>query len=431
MPVVTETVREMKGYNLHIVKTDKYKTNTLVWKMKAPLNPKDVTLRALLPYVLQSNSKTYPSTAQLRSYLDDLYGATFYVDLAKKGEFHVFSLTMEIANEKFLTDSPPLLKKAVEFFSDILTNPNLDGPAFNKETVEKEKRTLKQRIQSLYDDKLKYSNFRLTEEMCKGEPYALHVHGKIEDVDSITPQMLFQYYHKAFSENEMDLYIVGDVDEEETIAIANELLNFSPRTPEEIAVTRQINRDVQEIKEVQEVNQGKLNIGFRTNILYGEEEYFPLQVVNGIYGGFSHSKLFINVREKNSLAYYAASRLESHKGLLMVMSGIDSKNYQQAVDIIKEQMNAMKNGDFSEEEISQTKAVIKNQLLETMDTARGSIEILYHNVVANKSITLEEWLEKLDNTAKEDIVKAAAKIRLDTIYFLTGEEADEDGKNHL
>lgn len=424
MSVVTETVRDMKGYKLHIVKTDKYKTNTLVWKMKAPLNPKDVTLRALLPYVLQSNSKTYPSTAELRSYLDDLYGATFYVDLAKKGEYHVISMTMEIANEKFLTDSAPLLRRAVEFLTEILTNPNISGQAFNKETVEKEKRTLKQRIQSLYDDKMKYSSFRLTEEMCKGEPYALHVHGKIKDVDTISPQILYQYYQKAFAENEMDLYVVGDVEEEETASIADELLNFSSREPQEVAMSREVNREVQEIKEVQEVNQGKLNIGFRTNILYGDHDYFPLQVLNGIYGGFSHSKLFINVREKNSLAYYAASRLESHKGLMMVMSGIDSKNYQLAVEIIKEQMDAMKKGDFSEEEISQTKAVIKNQLLETMDTARGIIEVLYHNVVANKRITLDEWLEKLDKTTKDDIVKAAAKIQLDTIYFLTGAEAN-------
>ena len=147
-----------------------------------------------------------------------------------------------------------------------------------------------------------------------------------------------------------------------------------------------------------------------------------MQVLNGIYGGFSHSKLFINVREKNSLAYYAASRLESHKGLMIVMSGIDSKNYQQAVDIIKEQMEAMKKGDFSDEELAQTKAVIKNQLLETMDTARGTNEILYHNVVAGKNITVDEWLQRVDETTKEDIVKAAAKIQLDTIYFLTGAE---------
>src|SRR5690606_14795025 len=118
------------------------------------------------------------------------------------------------------------------------------------------------------------------------------------------------------------------------------------------------------------------------------------QVLNGIYGGFAHSKLFLNVREKASLAYYAASRLESHKGLMMVMSGIDDKNYAQAVSIINEQMDAVKKGDFTDQEISQTKAVIKNQLLETIDSARGIIEVLYHNVVSNQQITLDDWLNK-------------------------------------
>lgn len=423
MAVISENVRDMKGYKLHLINTGKYKTNTLVWKMKAPINAENVTLRALLPYVLQSNSKKYPSTALLRSYLDDLYGAVFYVDLAKKGEYHVISMIIEVANEKFLTDSTPLLKKAVEFLAEILTNPNTDGNAFNRETVEQEKRTLKQRIQSVFDDKMKYSNFRLIEEMCKDEPYALNVHGRIEDVDSITPEALYEYYQQAINEDELDLYIIGDIDEEETASIVDEEFHFQSRTPKKTGTGRAKIGEVQEIQEVQDIRQGKLNIGFRTNILYGEPDYFPLQVLNGIYGGFSHSKLFINVREKNSLAYYAASRLESHKGLMIVMSGIDSKNYQQAVDIIKEQMEAMKKGDFSDEELAQTKAVIKNQLLETMDTARGTIEILYHNVVAGKNISVDEWLTRVDETTKEDIEKAAAKIQLDTIYFLTGAEA--------
>lgn len=426
MAVINETIKEMKGYKLHIVKTDKYKTNTFVWKMKAPLNKEDVTLRALLPYVLQSNSKTYPTTTALRSYLDDLYGATLYVDLAKKGEYHVISFAMEIANEKFLSDQTPLLKKALEFLSEILTNPNVESEAFDKNTVEKEKRTLKQRIQSVYDDKMKYSNSRLVEEMCKGERYALHVHGEMDAVDGITPETLFSYYKKAFAEDELDLYVIGDVSEAEVEAIADERLQFSSRQPVVIEKEASINhKEVQKINEVQDVKQGKLNIGFRTNVVYGDEDYFALQVLNGIYGGFSHSKLFINVREKASLAYYAASRLESHKGLMMVMSGIDHKNYDQAVNIINEQMTAMKQGDFTDQELTQTKAVIKNQLLETIDTARGIVEVLYHNVVSHQDITLDFWLEQMDKASKEDIVKVAEKIDLDTIYFLTGSEAAE------
>jgi predicted Zn-dependent peptidase len=426
MTKITETIKEMKGYRLHIIKTEKYKTNTFVWRMKAPLNKQEVTQRALLPYVMQSNTKKYPQTTLLRSYLDDLYGASLFVDVQKKGEYHVISFTLEIANEKFLSDRTPLLKKAVELLAEILMNPNAENGAFDRATVEAEKRALKQRIQSLYDDKMRYSSFRLIEEMCKDEPYSAYIHGQMEDVDPITPEALFQFYQKAFGEDEMDFYVIGDVNEEEVYSVADELLHFQPRNPKKIEASR-IKKAIQEkeVREVQDVKQGKLNIGYRTHVVYGDDDYFALQVFNGIFGGFSHSKLFINVREKASLAYYAASRLESHKGLMMVMCGIDNKNYQQAVTIIKEQLDAMKKGDFSDEELEQTKAVIRNQILETIDTPRGIVEVLYHNVVAGKNISLDDWLEKMEQTTQEQIIEVAKKIELDTIYFLTEKEAGQ------
>lgn len=425
MTVISEKIKEMSGYKLHIVKTEKYKTNTMVWKMKAPLTKETATLRALLPYVLQSSSAAYPTTSELRSYLDELYGASLFVDLAKKGEYHVISFSMEIANEKFLSDPNPLLKKGFEFFSEILFNPKKVASAFDHETVEKEKRTLKQRIQSVFDDKMRYSNFRLVEEMCKEEPYSLHVHGQMDAVDPITETSLYQYYQQAFSEDEIDLYVIGDVNEEEVESIANQLLKLEARVPKEVPNGTVVKKEkVHEVREIQDIKQGKLNIGYRTHVLYGDHDYYALQVFNGIFGGFSHSKLFLNVREKASLAYYVASRLESHKGVMMVMSGIDNKNYQQAIQIIREQMEAMQQGDFTEQEIEQTKAVIQNQLLETIDTSRGLVEVFYHNIVSNKSINLDEWIEKMQQVKKEDIVTVAKKIDLDTIYFLTGTEAE-------
>lgn len=425
MAVISETVKELQGYKLHVVKTEKYKTNTLVLKMKAPLNKENVTLRALLPYVLQSNSQNYPTTTELRSYLDELYGASLYVDLAKKGEYHVISFSLEIANEKFLSDPTPLLKKGFEFLSEILFKPKMANNAFDPETVEKEKRTLKQRIQSVYDDKMRYSNFRLVEEMCKGEPYALHVHGQMDAVDQISAEGLFEYYERAFSEDEIDLYVIGDVNESEVETLVGPLLKLEARSPQEL-LSEPVEKkpEVHEVREVQDIKQGKLNIGYRTNVLYGDNEYYALQVFNGIFGGFSHSKLFHNVREKASLAYYVTSRLESHKGVMMVMSGIDNKNYQQAIQIITEQLDAMKKGDFTDEEIEQTKAVIQNQLLETIDTSRGLVEVLYHNIVSKKNISLDEWIQQMQKVTKEDIVAVSNKINLDTIYFLTGTEAE-------
>ncbi|QJC92498.1 zinc protease [Bacillus velezensis] len=178
--------------------------------------------------------------------------------------------------------------------------------------------------------------------------------------------------------------------------------------------------DPKEVIDEEDVKQGKLNIGFRTNTTYTDPDYPALQVFNGLFGGFSHSKLFINVREKASLAYYAASRVESFKGLLMVMSGIEVKNYKQAVTIIEEQFQAMQNGDFSEDDIAQTKAVIKNQVLETIDTAYGLAEFLYQQASAQVEIPIEKFLDNIEKVTKEDIINVGKNIKLDTTYFLKG-----------
>ncbi|WP_025727840.1 EF-P 5-aminopentanol modification-associated protein YfmF [Heyndrickxia ginsengihumi] len=422
MTVAKETVKQMDGYKLHTIKTNKFKTNTIVFKMKAPLSEETVTFRALLPHVLQSSTKQYDTTTKLRTYLDDLYGASFYVDLAKKGEYHVISFTVEIANEKFLQDSTPLLQKGIDFLTEVLLNPNVDQDQFDSATVEKEKRVLKQRIQSIYDDKMRYASMRLVEEMCKAEPYALQANGMVEKVDEITEKSLYEYFQHALKEDELDLFITGDVDENQLISACKEL-TFTTRTPQkaEGTIEHQVDQ-VKEIKEQQDVKQGKLNVGYRTNIQFGHPDYFALQLFNGIFGGFSHSKLFINVREKASLAYYVASQLESHKGLMMVMSGIESQNFDQAVNIIDKQFEAMKNGEFSDQEIDQTKAVIRNQLLETADTSRGLVEILYHNVIANEQIQVEDWINQIDRVTKNDVVNIASKIEKDTVYFLSGLE---------
>lgn len=422
MELLNEITQEIRGLKLHLIKTDKYKTNTIILKLKAPLDEKHVTLRALLPYVLQSETKSFPSSTALRRQLDELYGATLHVDLSKKGEYHVISIKMEIANEKFLSDQTPIFLKGIQLLGEIVFQPDLENGVFKASTLEKEKRSLKQRIQSVFDDKMRYSNLRLIQEMCKNEPYHLHVNGRIEDIEKINGQSLFDYYQQVLNEDEIDLYVVGNIDETEVLKAASEYFPFSERNQQEdigVVTSKEI-KEENEVIEEQDVRQGKLNIGYRTNTTYRDADYDALQIFNGVYGGFAHSKLFINVREKESLAYYASSRLESHKGLLMVMSGVEFTNYEKAVSIIKAQMEAMKNGDFSEGEIEQTKAVIRNQLLETIDTSRGAVEVMYHNVVARKERKLEDWIAGLEAVTKEDIVNVAKKIELDTIYFLKG-----------
>ncbi|WP_017151291.1 EF-P 5-aminopentanol modification-associated protein YfmF [Bacillus bingmayongensis] len=424
MRLMEQQMHELGGLRVHMIPTDKYKTNTFVFRFKAPLNEETVTERALLPYVLQSATEKLPSVIRLRQYLEELYGSSLAVDVSKKGEDHIISIYVDIANETYLQDAPPLFEKALSMLSDIVLHPATEGSGFLQSIVESEKRALVQRIEATYDDKMRYANERLIEEMCKVEPYRLSANGQKERVASITNETLYRYYQKVLAEDEMDLYIIGDI-AEEAIGLVGKYFSIAPRTAKEKnVILHKRNNEEKEIVEKQELKQSKLNIGYRTYITYRDEDYFALQLFNGLFGGFSHSKLFVNVREKNSLAYYAASRFESHKGLLFVMSGIEAKNYEKAVEIIKEQMKAMQSGDFSEEEIHQTKSVIQNQILEAIDTPRGFVEMLYHGIIAERTRPVEEWLTGIERVTKEEIVKVANSIELDTIYFLHGTEGE-------
>ncbi|HDR8052462.1 TPA: insulinase family protein [Bacillus cereus] len=424
MKLMEQQLHELGGLRVHIIPTDKYKTNTFVFRFKAPLNEETVTERALLPYVLQSATEKLPSVIRLRQYLEELYGSSLAVDVSKKGEDHIISIYVDIANEVYLHDAPPLFEKALSMLSDIVLHPATEGNGFLSSIVESEKRALLQRIEATYDDKMRYANERLIEEMCKVEPYRLSANGKKESVMSITNESLYQYYQKVLAEDEMDLYIIGDISEN-AVDLVSKYFSISTRPVRERNVLlHRRNNEEKEVVEKQELKQSKLHIGYRTFVTYKDEDYFALQLFNGLFGGFSHSKLFVNVREKNSLAYYAASRFESHKGLLFVMSGIEAKNYEKAVEIIKEQMHAMQNGEFSEEEIHQTKSVIQNQILEAIDTPRGFVEMLYHGIISDRTRPVEEWLTGIESVTKEEIVKVAKNIELDTIYFLQGTEGE-------
>ncbi|MCK0470817.1 pitrilysin family protein [Halalkalibacter sp. APA_J-10(15)] len=423
MQSIIEKVEKQGGLTVHLMPTDKYKTNTLLLLIRAPLNKETVAKRALLGHVLQNGTSSSPSRKALRERLDAMYGATLTTDVQKKGEEHVITFMMDVANERFLSDSTPLFTNALNLLAEVVTDPFLENGLFSEQIVEQEKRSLKQRIQSVYDDKMRYANVRVTEEMCKGENFALTSFGTVEDVEEISAEALYEYYIELLQTNAFDLYLVGALDQQETLEKVKQAFELPDR---QVVVggtleSPQVEK-VNIVHENQDVKQGKLHLGYRTYTTYGDADYVAVQVFNGIFGGFSHSKLFINVREKESLAYYAASRLESHKGIMMVMSGIEFSKYDRAVDIINEQLEAMRNGEFSEGELEQTKAMLKNQILETADVARGLVELHYHQVISGSNRSLSDWLLSVDQVTKEDVIEAANKVKLDTIYFLKGKE---------
>ena len=416
--------------NTHVLSTSTYKTNTIVLQMAAPLNESKAAERSVLANVLKTATEYHPTRRALQKALEELYGMVLSADVYKKGENHIVSLRAEVANEKYLRDQTPLTETALKVMAEVLLAPKLTGNAFDERIVSDEKRALKQKLASIYDDKMRYANKRLIEEMCRNEPFASHVYGNEEAIDAIGPTSLYSFYESMLENDQVDLYIMGDVDKEDCLSWVNtyftdsRLLRYN-RSEEPGNIVSGQTGETKEITEEQDVQQGKLHIGYRTGIVYGEDDYFPLQVFNGLFGGFPHSKLFMNVREKASLAYYAASRLETHKGLMIVMAGIASDDEKEAKSIIFAQMDAMKSGDFTEEDIAQTKAVLKNQVLEMADSPRGRIELEYYNALSKVELSLEEWLAQIDQVTAEDIRRVGEKVRLDTIYFLRGMEGEQ------
>ncbi|WP_249869724.1 EF-P 5-aminopentanol modification-associated protein YfmF [Oceanobacillus saliphilus] len=416
------------GLNLHFIQSKKYKTINIVAKLRAPLEKDTITKRALLPYILKQGTKNYPSRSEFQLKLDDLYGAVLSVDGGKKGENHIITVRLEFANEKFIPQESSIIDDAISLFHEVLFQPNVKENGFDESIFKREKDTLKQKINAIQDDKMSYANMRLIDEMCENEPYQLHVHGYEEDLNKMTNENLYDYYKNMIQQDDMDIYVLGDFDEK-TIKekITSEMKRDQSNSIQyNASKAKKSAGESKEIIEKQNVQQAKLHIGYRTNIVFQDEDYFALQVFNGLFGGFPSSKLFINVREKNSLAYYASSRVESHKGLLFVFSGIAPEDFEKARDIIRVQVTAMKDGEFSEDELTETKDQIVNQFKETMDHPQGLIEMMYQQVVGNKKLTPNQLVEGIRNVTKEDVIQAASKIEEDTVYLLTSEGGSKD-----
>lgn len=428
MDVNVKTI-EKQGYTLHIVDDKKFKTIHFTAKFRAPLSRDTITKRALLPFVLQQGTAKYPTANQFRRALDNLYGATFSMDGTKKGEQHILTARMTLANQAYLSTDDNILQLGFDFFSDTLFNPKQENDQFDAKIVAKEKQTLTQKIASIADDKIHFANIRLVDEMCKDEPYQIHVHGYPEDIDAITEKNLAEYYQQILNEDQLDFYVMGDFESVDVEQLIGDLFNRQVIKYENDPIITE-DRSVQESKQIveeQSIQQGKLHLGYRTHTRFQDPDYPSLQVFNGIFGGFPSSKLFINVREKNSLAYYASSQFESHKGLLFIYSGIAPADFEQAKSIILDQMEAMRQGDFTDEQIEEAKRQIINQYKETLDDPFGMIEVMYNQKVGNSTRSVAQFIDAINQVNKDLIVKVANKLELDTIYFLTakGDQSDE------
>lgn len=407
------------GIDLYMCSTDKFKTTTLCMFIHQNLQKETATMTALLPFVLKRGTMNFPSSRSINLYLENLFGADMGGDILKRGETQIQQFFLETVNPRYIDDKQ-ILDKGLELFRDLVLNPLIQDGGFKQTYVDQEKDILKRNIESLYSDKFNYTIERCFQEMCKDEPYSIYKYGCIDDLDKINRENLYEYYRSCLTRCPIDIFVIGDVNEKELRDKMQELFSFNRK--EEILVKtshpcKNINQE-RFVEERQDVNQGKLSMGFRTNTRYGEDDYYALMVYNGILGGGAHSKLFQNVREKASLAYYAFSRLEKTKGLMLISSGIEFTNLDKTIDIIKQQLEDIKNGNISDYEFNSTIKALTNSLKESADSPSMIISHYLDGIINGIETSPECLIEGIHKVTKKDVMDVAQKIQLDTIFFL-------------
>ncbi|MEK4347397.1 pitrilysin family protein [Paenibacillus sp. FSL P4-0184] len=404
--------------------TKAFKTYAISLYAGIPLDENTVTSTALAPFVLRRGTATYPETTQFRERLEELYGAGFGFDIYKRGDYQIVQFRMDTINDSFVQSQESLLEQSFAFLGEVLTRPLVEDGSFRPSYVATERETVRKKLESIVNDKIRYAAERCIEEMCRNEPYRLHPLGQRADLDQITPKSLYESYNSWLDDAILDLYVVGDTTAEEVEKLVQRHFGL---VQSEVGLysSKFVPVSVNEVRTVEEkldVSQGKLNLGLRTSITYKDDNYASALMYNGILGGYPHSKLFVNVREKASLAYYASSRYDGHKGIGTIQSGIETQNYGKAVDIIEKQLEEMKAGNISDLELSQTKAMIRNQLSEIPDSAFEMISYDFNRQLSGKERTADQLLEQVEQIGAEDVKAAAETFQLDTIYFLTGKE---------
>lgn len=417
--------KEIKqGVTLHTINTNNFKTNLYAVFLATPLTRENVTLNALLTAVLRRGTNSMKSQDIISKKLEEMYGASFDCGIDKTGDNHIIKFYLEAISEEFLPEKEEITEKCLDILFDIVFNPLIENEGFKEEYIQGEKENLKQIIEGKIDNKGIYALDRCREEMFKGKPYGLYKFGYVEDLEKITAKSLYEYYKTLIDNCKIDIFFSG-IDEKnniEEIVINNEKIkNIVPREPKYIVNTEKTElvevKDIINVQDHMQVNQGKLVIGLTVNADESDSKY-TASVYNAILGGGANSKLFQNVREKNGLAYTAGSNYVRQKNTIFIRCGIEISNYEKAVYTIKEQLNDMKNGNFEEVDIENAKNLIIESIKSIPAEQDTEITYYYGQELSDTSTSIDEYISKIQKQSKKDIINLAQNVSINTIYFL-------------
>lgn len=415
------------GVWLRTVHTDKFKSAYLSLTLMTQLNRENASANALLPRVLRRGTMVHPDMESLSAALDELYGGAVEPVVRKKGESQCVGFLASFLDNAYALNGEDILSGAAELLGEMLLNPLTRDGVFDPDYVEGEKANLIDELRGQINDKRIYATRRLTQLMCREESFGADKLGQEDKVAAITPESLWARYQKLLSSAQIEVYYSGSADPERVREIMERVFSTLPVSEEreepECEVRIHAEQEPNVIEEVMDVNQGKLAMGWRTGgITVWEEECPALVLCSAVFGGTSMSKLFMNVRERLSLCYYASSALEKQKGLMIVSSGIEFQNYETAKREILAQLEDVKAGKITDDELEGARRILINQYRSIEDEQGRMEEYWLGQAAAGTEDDPGTLTARLETVTGEQIAQVARKLELDTVYFLKGKE---------
>ena len=416
-----------KSVKMLCINSNKFKTNCIKADFYLPIDEHFAALNVLAS-LMGHTSKKYNTVKAFNAKVEGMYDACFDVSIATVGEKVRIRFSMEVLDDKFSIDSNKISEEAVDFLVEILKNPNCDENGFNEEFTTREIRFTLENIEALKNDKRSYAVSRLRQLMCKDEPYGIDYEKLENDVKALNSKKLLSAYKNMMTDSTVVITACGSLDGE---MLKNKFKNFAdsienrnPAKLHTIFVTKA--DEIRYFKEEMEVNQAKLVIGLRTGMNDANDNYFPFRVMTDIFGGGPYSRLFLNVREKMSLCYYCGARLVREKGIILVQSGIEEENYEKAVNEIFNQLDIMKNGEFTDEDFNSSIIALCDAFKSVEDSPVAVCNFYSSQDFDEEIVSGSEFAEKISQVTREQVIESAKKVSIDSVYLLKREGTENE-----
>ena len=411
----------LPGVYLTAVQSDKFKTGCFSLNLLRPMKKEEAAANALIPSVLLRGSETCPDIASISAKLDELYGASIGTLVRKKGEVQLVGFYCDYVQDEYVDE--PVFAPLMAFLAELLLNPRLENGAFPEAVVDSEKLNLENAMLSRINDKRTYAASQLIRTMCAGQPYGIPRIGEPEDLKNITAKSLYAHYRDLLATSRVELFYMGSLSPEAVTKVLQAALAELPRAEVFVPVgttPAPQARPVQEKTERLDVTQGKLSLGFFTDITAKDPRYPALVLAATVFGGGATSKLFTNVREKMSLCYYASASFEKFKGVLSVSSGVEFSKLETAKTEILRQMEACKAGDITDDELESARGYLVSDLKIAMDSPGRLDDYYMGQILLEQDGTMQDLASAIARVTKQEAAEAIQALRLDTIYALEG-----------